>query len=378
MCQAIEPTESQYSDAKERYETIGAFLSEEGSPLHPYRPVIYPQGSMRIRAAIKPDNGKEYDVDLVCEFKVTPHSDPKIVKRLVWDRFRNSDRYRDKVIERNRCVQIQYAGEFHMDVMPCVPGLPHWLKFGSVWVPDQSMNEWKPSHPKGFAAFVETASLLNPVQSVAFCNAIENRAADVQPLPSEQSFTKPALIRIIQILKRHRDEYFRQDHGCAPISIILTTLATHSYSEAVKRLSFESAYDLLLEVVTGMPKFINVIQKTATYSVPNPTHSEENFAEKWNHNPLLPKAFFDWHRRVSADFKALAEQETVGLDAVGKTFENSFGVQAANRALRGLSSAVRSNVKAGNVGITATGLVVPATKVYPAVAKTPPHNFHGG
>jgi hypothetical protein len=45
---------------------------------------------------------------------------------------------------------------------------------------------------------------------------------------STYSFTRPALIRIIQILKRHRDEFLRNNHDVAPISIIVTTLATHS------------------------------------------------------------------------------------------------------------------------------------------------------
>ncbi len=151
VCQAIEPTETQYNSATERYDTIGRFLAEEDSPLRFFQPSVYPQGSMRIKTAIRPDSGKEFDVDLVCEFKRIPHSDPKVVKNLVWDRFHNSDRYKDMAVEKNRCVQIQYAGDFHMDVMPCVPGQPGWTKVGAVWVPDKKLDNWKPSNPIGFA-----------------------------------------------------------------------------------------------------------------------------------------------------------------------------------------------------------------------------------
>ena len=38
ICQAIEPTETQYNDAAERYKTIGEFLAEENSPLHCFQP----------------------------------------------------------------------------------------------------------------------------------------------------------------------------------------------------------------------------------------------------------------------------------------------------------------------------------------------------
>ncbi len=201
ICQGIEPTETQYKDAAERYKIIGEFLAEESSPLYCFEPTVYPQGSMRIRAAIRPAHGKYFDVDLVCEFKKMPHTDPKKVKRLLWERFHHSDRYRGMAVELNRCVQLRYADNFHMDVMPCVPDQQSWIKQGSIWVPDKKLEDWKPSNPIGFATFVETVAAKNPRQLIALSNTIEARAASVEPLPVEQTFTKPALIRIIQILR---------------------------------------------------------------------------------------------------------------------------------------------------------------------------------
>jgi hypothetical protein len=377
ICQGIEPTESQYNDAAERYKTIGEFLAEENSPLRCFEPVVYPQGSMRIRAAIRPAHGKEFDVDAVCEFKKMPHNDPKQVKRLIWERFHNSDRYRDMAIEKNRCVQIQYAGDFHMDVMPCVPGQPWWTKQGSVWVPDKKLNDWKPSNPIGFAAFVETAAAKIPKHFIALSNRAEAKAANVEPLPAEQSFTKPALIRIIQILKRHRDQFFQDNHDMSPISVIITTLATHSYDRSVSQNTFDSVYDLMLEVVGGMPEFIKVNKQTAQFFVENPTHPEENFAEKWNNNPELPKWFFAWHRKATAEIKALAEQEAQGLDKIGTVLANSFGSVAANQAVRALSASVKESTATGKTAITTAGLVVPVSLGIKTASKNPAHNFHG-
>ena len=378
LCQAIEPTETQYKDATERYEAIGDFLAEEASPLYCYGPTVYPQGSMRIRTAIRPAHGKEYDVDLVCEFKRMPNSDPKVVKQLVWDRFRNSDRYRDMVVEKNRCVQIKYAGDFHMDVMPCIPGQPGWAKQGAVWVPDKKMDDWKPSNPVGFATFVEKAAAKQPVQPrTVLANVIEARAASVEPLPPEQRFSKPALIRVIQLLKRHRDQFFRSNKDMAPISVIVTTLAAHSYNRAITQSAFDSAYDLVLDVLEGMPDFITVDRQTAKFLIANPSHPDENFAERWNNDPQLANWFFNWHRKVATEVKALSEQEPEGLDEVGKALENSFGSYAANRAVRSLSGSVKDFTSIGKTGITSTGLVVPATIGIKEVSKAPPHNFHG-
>jgi hypothetical protein len=377
MCQAIEPTETQYNDAAERYKTIGEFLAEENSPLHSFQPFVYPQGSLRIRAAIRPAHGKVFDVDVCCEFKKIPHSDPKKVKQLLWERFHSSDRYCDMAVEKNRCVRIQYAGDFHMDVMPCVPGQPGWSKQAHVWVPDKKLDNWKPSHPVGFAAFVEKAAAKSPKQLIALSNRAEAKAANVEPFTAEQSFTKPALIRIIQILKRHRDQFFQDNHDMSPISVIITTLTTHSYERSVSQNTFDSVYDLMLEVVSGMSEFIKVNKQTAQFFVENPTHPDENFAEKWNENPELPKWFFVWHRKVTAEIKALAEQEMEGLDKIGTVLANSFGSVAANQAIRALSASVKESTATGKTAVTAAGLVVPASFGIQTASKNPAHNFHG-
>lgn len=376
ICQAIEPTETQYNDAAERYDTIGKFLAEESSPLHCFEPTVYPQGSMRIKAAIRPVNGKEFDVDLACEFKRMPHSDPKVVKRLVLERFRSSDRYKDMTVEKNRCVQLQYAGDFHMDIMPCVPGQPGWAKVGAVWVPDKKLDDWKSSNPIGFARFVETAAAKVPQHLVRFGNVIEARAAEVEPLDVEHSFTKPALIRIIQILKRHRDEFFEDNHEKAPISIIITTLATHSYDRAVTRNTYDSVYDLMLDVVIGMPDFIKVSQQTALYWIANPSHPEENFAERWNADPSLAEWFFKWQRKAIAGLTALAEQEA-GLDKLGTVLEGSFGATAANHAIRAFSASLRNATATGKVGVSSAGLITPIGIGIKTAAKTPPHTHYG-
>jgi hypothetical protein len=378
VCQAIEPTETQYNSATERYDTIGQFLAEENSPLRCFQPSVYPQGSMRIKTAIRPDSGKEFDVDLVCEFKRIPHSDPKVVKNLVWDRFHNSDRYKDMAVEKNRCVQIQYAGDFHMDVMPCVPGQPGWTKVGAVWVPDKKLDNWKPSNPIGFARFVETAAAKRPVEAITLSNrAIEAKAADIEPLEVEYSFTKPPLIRIIQILKRHRDEFFSKNHDKSPISVIITTLVTHSYDRCVTSKTYNSAYDLMLDVIQGMLGFINVNPQTAEVWIANPSHPAENFAEKWSADPSLAEWFYAWHRQAIAGIRGLAEQDAAGLDQVGTALENSFGTVAAKHAVRALSASVRDATSVGRVGVTTRGLVAPLALGVQMASKNPPHTNHG-
>ena len=68
---------------------------------------------------------------------------------------------------------------------------------------------------------------------------------------------KGILRRVVQILKRHRDYRFLDaDPALAPISIVITTLASRSYGHCVSNFVFEDEFDLLCAVIRHMPRFI--------------------------------------------------------------------------------------------------------------------------
>jgi hypothetical protein len=141
--------------------------------------------------------------------------------------------------------------------------------------------------------------------------------------------------------------------------------------------TYGSTYDLMIDVVEGMLDFIKVNPQTAEFWIANPSHPEENFAEKWNVGPELGEWFFAWQRKAVAGIKALAEQEADGLDKVGMVLENSFGAVAANQAVRALSASVRDATSVSKVGITTTGLVTPLTFGIQTASKNLPHTHHG-
>src|SRR4051794_27871576 len=63
----LQITPTQYERARRAYETVGGWLDDVTSRLAPYRPAIYPQGSMALRTTVRPLHGEEFDLDLVCE-----------------------------------------------------------------------------------------------------------------------------------------------------------------------------------------------------------------------------------------------------------------------------------------------------------------------
>jgi hypothetical protein len=100
VCEEVQLSNTEYDLARSRYETIGKWLDADGSALAPFRPDIYPQGSIAIHTAIKPFIGKEYDVDLVCEFRSLRQDtvkDPIALLDAVEGRLAQNELYRNKL-----------------------------------------------------------------------------------------------------------------------------------------------------------------------------------------------------------------------------------------------------------------------------------------
>jgi hypothetical protein len=326
MCQALELTEKQYETAEKRYGAVGDWLaSSDNTFLRSAK--IYPQGSISIGTSVKPIKGNEYDVDLVCYVPdLSADTPPKILKKLIGDRLRFNGNYEGILEEKPRCWRINYANEFHLDITPSIKN--HVCSQGGELVPDKMRDEWKASNPKGYKELFCQRAKLQPMFSL---QKAENRefAASIEPFPDHNPHFKGLLRRCVQIYKRHRDEHFQDKLSeVAPISIILTTLAAQSYSHCVKNYNYETEFDVLVDVARNMHLFIH----TATgpggilYSIMNETTLGENFAEKWNKDPRLSKAFFGWQQKAVVDLECLPD--VLGLDNLRKSMNACFGESA--------------------------------------------------
>jgi len=155
VAQKLDLDETRYLNAKEKYRAIGAWLNADNSSLAKYTPEVYPQGSFLLGTVVKPLSRDEYDVDLVCLLlNISRTTSSQIVKGIVGNRLKENERY-SKIIEpMNRCWRINYAGEFHMDIIPAIPD--HDIGEEAILVPDRDLADWTPSNPKGYAAWFIT------------------------------------------------------------------------------------------------------------------------------------------------------------------------------------------------------------------------------
>ena len=78
------------------------------------------QGSYGLKTIIKPVGTREYDADLLLYMTYGNDKDPKDYINDVYDCLQGNDNYKDKVHRRTRCVYIDYAGDFHLDLVPCI------------------------------------------------------------------------------------------------------------------------------------------------------------------------------------------------------------------------------------------------------------------
>jgi hypothetical protein len=372
VCQSLELSDSQFALAKERYEGVGGCLARSDDPVLKAI-AIYLQGSAALRTTVKPIGVNEHDVDLVAH---VPDRDvaisPAALKKAIGDCLRANGSYARLLEEMSRCWRLNYANEFHLDITPSIPN-PN-CGFGGELVPDKTLKTWKASNPKGYKRLFEERAKLAPVIRIRKQVALDEARASVEPYPEAGGF-KGILRRTVQIAKRHRDIMFVDEPDIAPLSVIVTTLASRSYEWCVTTNEYDNELELLFDVIRHMPDTIEVgrIDGRDHWAIWNETTAGENFAEKWNRRPERAEAFYTWHRRFCSD---LAQIETVsGIDRLGDVLKGLFGSRPATAAMDFLTERVSAARRAGNLRVApAIGLSVGAL---PASTAVRANTFYG-
>lgn len=318
MAESLDISDAQREKAEKRYTAIGNWLGREESSLYKFSPSMYPQGSFLLGTVIKPvTDADEFDVDLVCEVKARKNENSqKDLKEAVGREvkgYAKANSFEKPVVDGKRCWTLEYAdsANFHMDVLPALPDgdnmkvLLESKGFDSseqtklaIAITDNTLQNypvknttWPVSNPRGYAEWFK--SRMETQFRARVSMLAEARKADVADIPEHQ--VKTPLQRAIQLLKRHRDIKYAADTDNKPISIIITTLAARAYNNE------DNLVDALITLIHGMGAHIESID--GIYWVPNPVNPAENFADKWQGNPVLRRNFYEWLEQVRLDFE---------------------------------------------------------------------------
>lgn len=366
MADEISISETMQKKAVSSYEAVGNYL-DEGIPC---KVSIMPQGSMNLGTTIRPltDADDGYDIDLVCLLE-DPNLTLSEIKNTVGKRLKESIRYASKIDEEGkRCWTLHYDG-FHMDILPCVPRYSRFLK--------PMLTEIKLTHKVGFMQYIPKYS--NPYQyqqwfeermKSVLASAREAYArtvrCSVEDVPTYA--VKTPLQKAIQLLKRHRDIFFKEDDTNAPISIIITTLAAHAYNGEV------DLYEVLRHIIREMPNYIE--RRDGRYWIPNPTIADENFAEKWNESGAKATAFYEWLEQVKTD---LIESPLMlsGIHNYRTAFGKCLGEAPAGRVAAAYGAQAKAAADAGTLGILNGSGRLTSNVNANGVNKAERHNFYG-
>lgn len=380
LAEELEISDARYVDAEKSYNSLGDWLNRDASTLRAYEPAVYVQGSFQLGTVIKPlTDDEEYDVDAVCELTLLGkhHLSQLRLKELTGieiEAYRRSQSMTKRLKEGRRCWVLRYSdgAQFHMDIVPALPNgneqrvlletYGYDAKFAStaIVITDNEHHnyeivaeEWPRSNPKGYAGWFRSRMVVAfERRRKMLAEAIE---ASVEDIPEYR--VRTPLQSAIMILKRHRDIMFAGRKEIRPISVILTTLAAHSYTGE------ESIADALYAILEKMDRFI-LTDEAGHSQIANPTDPLENFADKWVAHPERKDAFYDWLGKARRDFRSIAD--LANRERIQGSIEASVGADLAKRA------ADRSRPPGGlRAASVAPVLGVPATPSFGSEPRRP-------
>jgi hypothetical protein len=85
------------------------------------------QGSVATGTVIRPLGDGEFDVDVVYPFNFHDFDSSATPDQIIsWfvSRLQQSEFYKNRLIPRDRCARIDYAGDFHVDIIPATQSIP--------------------------------------------------------------------------------------------------------------------------------------------------------------------------------------------------------------------------------------------------------------
>lgn len=386
LAEELDISESRYDQAYERYHSLGRWLNREASSIKQFDPAVYVQGSFAFGTVVKPySDAEEYDVDFVCELKKLSkiqlsQQDLKQLLGLEIDAYRQANNIQKPLDEGRRCWTLNYAdgAQFHMDIVPALPNgagvrlLLEKRRLDATWadtaigITDNEVSnytvisdDWPRSNPKGYLEwFRSRITILLERRKTELAKAAH---ANVEDIPDYR--VRTPLQSAIMILKRHRDMMFAGDQThCAPISIIITTLAGHSYQGE------DQIADALFSIIAKMDSF--VLWDGQKYVIPNPSDPSENFADKWEKYPERQDAFFQWLDNVRQDFQSVADQYS--YKAITETLSPHIGLELAKRAEdRSVGSGPISLLKGASAASAASVAAKPSFGSEPRIPTKP-------
>lgn len=269
-----------------RVSSLDAFLGEDSSLSEFVADDLIPQGSFAHKTIIRPYTGNDFDADVLLPMDEQPDWDPKKYTIELQKVLEASSRYKGKTILGKRCVTIDYAGNFHIDVVPFVTRADN-----STYITHRIDNEWIRQDPVALTAWIEESS----------------RA------------TNGHLIRVIRLMK-----YLRDRSSLNVASVVLTAMLTervHSFGGVDE---YQNVATTLVALVEDLNDYLGLLTSAPWVD----DRIGQNLADRLTHTGFLnlQSQVKTWARKMRSALDAPADE------SVGKwreVFGEKFGLFAS-------------------------------------------------
>jgi len=297
MAESIQLDSTRRRKMEETYHAIENVLDSDEHFFGNNEFEIYPQGSVSLGTTVKPIGKNEFDLDIVVHIQAdyqdfTPLQIYNQLKRVL----QNSGNHKDLVELKNRCIRLNYAGDFHMDILPGIQENDY--DENRLVVPDRELGDWTSSNPRGFSKWFlgKNNAIIQTLLEKAYAQA---------ELPPDEFAKKKPLQRSVQLVKMYRDQYFENIPSKSTSSIILTTIFAEYYQGE------DSIYSTIENVINKIK--IDISSKEQTNErivVLNPVNSQEDFSEKWESNsePELYLEFKKFVNHLDTEWQKLKDE----------------------------------------------------------------------
>ena len=260
------------------------------------------QGSYALGTTIRPvKDTDEYDVDRLVYVEYDSSKGPKDYIDDVYWCLKANGNYADKVHRNTRCVTVNYAGEFKIDVVPCIS------YNGSHFICNRKTNEYEVTDGTGFRDWLNEK------------NRVTNGNLKL-------------VTRLLKCLRDHKKTF------TAP-SILLTTLVGNTIYDWEGDAQFKTIPDALLTVTTRMDEFLQ--SHPSMPEIRNPALPTETFTRHWDQAKYshFRDMISSYARRIEEAYADEDEESSVRMWR--ELFGDGFGSLSAAKGAAATAAAPR-------------------------------------
>lgn len=256
------------------------------------------QGSYALGTTIKPIKGYEYDADILLYMKYNSDKEPKDYINEVYNYLKLNNN-EDKIARKTRCVNINYAGDFHLDIVPCI------TQGQEQYICNEKDNEFEVTDGTGYRDW------FNRKTKITHGNL-------------------KGVTRLLKYLRDHKGNFSVK-------SILLTTLIGNSVYDDNDE-NFKNIPGTLKLISNRINSFLQ--SNPIIPEVCNPILPRECFTRHWDQNKYknFREKFAVYNNKIDEAFEATDHNTSV--KKWRELFGENFGKLRDDKAIRSAASAI--------------------------------------